>query len=164
MKIAESPAAPEPETDARRTGTCVTFDLAGQRFAVDVADVREILDRHEIARMPGIGGDAGVIDNRGESVPIIDLAARLGLAGGEAEGDETRIIVFEQRDGAGGARPVGVVADRVLNVCEIAATDIEPPPESGEGGAIAGLLRLEGRLVFLLRLQAALGGAPGPWL
>lgn len=144
----------ETPTDAdTATRTYVTFDLAEQTFGVDVAHVREILNRQKVSRLPGGAPDCqGVIDTAGEAIPLIDLAGRLGLPGTEP-GAETRIVVFEiVRDGH--KLPIGILADRVLDVTQIADTDIEPAPTAAlgsiEGHGIKGLTRLDGALVVLL--------------
>lgn len=146
------------------TGTFVTFDLGGQRLAVDVIGVREILDRLDILTLPDASPEClGVVDNRGESVPVMDLAARLGLGASADTGDDRRIIVFDTPD-AGGGGPLGIVADRVLDVCKIEGTSIEPPPEHVGGPAgrasVRGLARVENRLVVLLDIATALRGCP----
>ncbi|GMG83745.1 chemotaxis protein CheW [Paralimibaculum aggregatum] len=156
-------AASSPAGRVAAPGTFVTFELSGQTFGVSVGHVREILDRQEVARLPNASpGCAGLIDTRGESIPLIDLAERLAMAAGEP-GADTRIIVFEvQIDGA--ARPIGVLADRVLNVAQIAAEAIEPTPRAAviEGSArgLRGLARVEGRLVVLLDVAELFGAEP----
>jgi len=147
---------------AERTGKYVTFDLGGQRFAVDVADVREILDCLDVAPMPNPTADcSGMIDNRGESIPVLSLADRLRLSSAISASDDTRIIIFELSFDDGERRPVGVIADRVLNVCEIVASEIEPPPRSGiqlgSGPSLTGLARVDGSLVFILDLPGCFG-------
>ncbi len=141
-------------------GTYVTFELAGQTFGVTVAHVREILDRQGVALLPNASPDCqGVIDTRGESIPLIDLSRRLGIGAG-GEGQDTRIIVLEI-ELRGARRPIGVMADRVLNVSQIAADQIEPAPEAAliEGSArgLRGLARLGGLLVVLLDITEIFG-------
>lgn len=163
---AEAPAAGSPGTNTPDTGTYVTFDLAAQTFGVAVTSVREILDQQEICRLPNSRADcAGVIDTRGESIPVIDLASRLGLARSPI-GPDSRIIVFEiEQDG--GHHPIGVQADRVLDVTQIPASTIEPAPVTAlpQGGirSLCGIARLDGKLVVLLDLGGVFGPAgPNP--
>lgn len=141
----------------------LVFELSGQIFAVDVASVREILDLQPVATLPNAPADlVGMIDVRGQGVAVIDLAGRLGLAGGGR--DEARILVFEF-----GARatPIAAVADRVLAVAEIAPGEIEPAPRATGGwdaAALRGVTRMDGRIVMILELPALLGaGARGPF-
>ena len=145
-----------PETCAGSPATVVTFELAGQVFAVPVKQVREILDRQDVTRLPNPAPDCiGVIDARGQSIPVVDLASRLGLSGSEAAPDR-RIVIFEVT--GGGA--IGALTDRVLGVLEIEPADIEPAPanafaRTGSHG-VAGLVRLDGRLATLLEIGAIL--------
>lgn len=141
---------------ADAAGTYVTFDLAGETVGVSVSRVREILDMVPVNRMPNASMEIeGVIDIRGESIPVLDIGGRLGLHR-SAEGEETRIIVMEI-SGPDGDRPIGVPADRVRDVTSITATQIEAPPRAIDGHAPAqhlrGLARHDGLLVFLLDID-----------
>lgn len=141
--------------------TFVTFDLAGQTLGADVHFVREILDRTRITQLPNASHDVeGIIDIRGESIPIINMGAQLGMPRYE-DGEETRIIVFEV-DCDGVSRPVGVLADRVRDVTQIDPADIAPPPTvvgaHWRGEMLFGLARRDGVLILLLDLDTILVG------
>jgi len=132
---------------------CVTFQLAGQTFGVEVHHVREILDRQQIMRLPNSAHDCmGVIDTRGESVPVIDLAGRFAIARAE-DGAETRIIVFDL-DAAQRRHRLGILVDRVLDVIRIPGTQIEPAPatafDAPAATGVLGIARIDGDLVALL--------------
>ena len=139
--------------------TFLTFDLDGQTFAVAVLRVREILDTQPLTRLPNSPHDVlGVIDVRGESVPVVDLTSRLGI-GSAIHGPDTRMIVFEFEHRGKGACPVGVLADRVRDVCRIDPGDIEAAPDIGVGGIdrdlILGLCRRDGALIVVIDLVQA---------
>ena len=140
--------------------TFVTFDISGQTFGVEVSFVREILDHVEISRIPNIRPDIeGIIDIRNESVPIMDIGSRLGMQNFET-GADTRIIIFEiQVDDE--ARPIGILADRVRDVTQIPATEIEAPPDAiggiSSGNVLAGLARHNELLIALLDIRSILG-------
>ena len=141
-------------------GTYVTFDLSGQSLGVEVCHVREILDTVAISRLPNAPHEIeGVIDIRGESIPIVDMGSRLGLPRME-NGEDTRIIVFELRH-AGQIRAVGVVADRVRDVTQIPSAEIEPPPEvigaRWEAELLRGFARHAGLLILLLNIERIFG-------
>ncbi|MEO0992291.1 MAG: chemotaxis protein CheW [Pseudomonadota bacterium] len=149
--------APPPEATS---GTYVTFELSEQTFGVEVTHVREILDQQRINRLPNASHDCnGVIDTRGESIPLIDLASRLGMPLAEPSPD-TRVIIFEI-DIDGEARPIGVLADRVLNVSMISSSDIEPAPKAavlgGSAQGLRGLTRLGGQLIVVLDIADIFG-------
>jgi purine-binding chemotaxis protein CheW len=142
------------------TATYVTFCLGSQTFGVEVTDVREILDLQTLYTLPQSLEDCeGVIDTRGESIPVINLARRLGLAGGE-RGADTRIIVFEIAAHPG-RRAIGVLADTVLDVEQIADDEIEPAPRAAFSGggelALRGLARLQENIVVLLDIDRVFG-------
>jgi len=134
----------------------LTFDLDGQTFAVAVQSVREILDPQPVTRLPNSSHDLlGVIDVRGVSVPIVDLTAHLGIGNSE-QGPDTRVVVFEMERPDGEPRPLGILADRVRDVCRLTAEDIETAPEVSDGGVpnevIIGLCRRDGSLIVVVDL------------
>lgn len=152
---AHTPTRPQPagtRMEAARQ-TYVTFQLADQTFGITVRRVREILDRQRIMRLPNSARDCiGVIDTRGQSIPVIDLAKRFAMPGVE-EGEDTRIIVLDFVEGDE-TRTLGIRVDRVLDVTTIAAEEVETAPRSAFDSvapqAVAGLARLGGVLVALL--------------
>ena len=134
----------------------LTFDLDGQTFAVAVQRVREILDPQPVTRLPNSSHDLlGVIDVRGVSVPIVDLTAHLGIGVSE-QGPDTRVIVFELERPDGEPRPLGILAERVRDVCRLTMDDIEATPEISDGGIsndlIIGLCRRDGSLIVVVDL------------
>ena len=73
----------------------VTLGVAESFFAVPVTRVQEILEPQSFARMPRAPRDfLGIIDVRGQSVPVIDLRLRLGMPAADDTLD-TRIIVLD---------------------------------------------------------------------
>src|ERR1700760_1175037 len=93
----------------------VTLGVADELFAAPVERVREILDMRPIARLPQAPANLlGMIDVRGDGVPVVDL--RLTLGREEAvDNENTRIIVLTI-DGANGQVTMGLKADRVFEV------------------------------------------------
>ncbi|MFK7944980.1 MAG: chemotaxis protein CheW [Paracoccaceae bacterium] len=148
-------------------GTYVTFDLGGQVLGVQVHHVREILDTVSISRLPNTPHEIeGVVDIRGESIPIVDMGSRLGLPR-QDDCEETRIIVFEiVADGA--VRPVGVLADRVRDVTQIWQEELESPPtvvgSNWDSELLGGFARHAGLLILLLNLDRVFGCGDVPSL
>lgn len=145
--------------------TYVTFVLAEQMLAVDVAMVREILDPQPVTRLPNAPGDLlGMIDIRGENVALVDLPGRLGLHGSPPEG-AGRIIVLEF--GSNPATPIGVIADRVLGVAEIPDDEIGAAPSamtSWDSSVLRGVARVNGQLIQILALETVFQSKlPGPF-
>lgn len=137
----------------------VTLGVAAERFAVPVDRVREILQMQPVARMPNAPPHfLGIIDVRGQGVPIVDLRRKLGL--GECRDDEnTRIIVLQV---AVDGRDVvlGLKTDRVFEVTVLDGGQLEPPPEIGakwQSDCIAGIGRRNGAFVTVFDLSRLFG-------
>lgn len=152
--MAEEDWTDEETAIADEPRTYVTFVLAEQTLAVDVAMVRRILDMQAITRLPNAPGDLlGMIDVGGETVALVDLPGRLGLHGGNG-GSERRIIVLEV--GTDPMTAISVIADRVLGVVEISATDINPAPTgmtSWDASVLRGVARINGQFTQILALE-----------
>jgi purine-binding chemotaxis protein CheW len=118
--------------------------------------VREILDLQPLSPLPNAPRDLlGMIDVRGEGLAVLDLADRLGFAARGADAGDARILVLERA----GQAPVGVIADRVRDVLEIPPDQVDPPPAIPGGwrpDAVHGVARLDGRIAYVLDLDAIL--------
>lgn len=137
----------------------VTLGVAEELFAAPVEKVQEILDMRPIARLPQAPAALlGMIDVRGQGVPVVDLRLTLGLP--EAvDTENTRIIVLALA-GRGGDLRLGLRADRVFEVTILDDDALDPAPSvSGQwsGRCIAGIGRRNGRFVTVLELERLLG-------
>jgi len=141
-------------TRPQTAGMVVTLALGKEVCALEVEIVREILDSGPITRLPDAPPFlAGVIDVRGETVPVIDLRVKLGMIPAPVTA-ETRIVVVElgQRDRA---HAVGLQVERVFEVAQLEAQGLQPPPEIGGGwrpACIKAIGRLRDDFVLVLDL------------
>ena len=137
----------------------VTLGVADEVFAAPVGKVQEILDVQPIARLPQAPANLlGMIDVRGQGVPVLDLRLTLGMEA-KADSENTRIVVLAI-GGAGGERLLGLRTDRVFEVTVLDADELDPPPAvsgSWAGHCIAGIGRRNGRFVTVLDLDRLLG-------
>jgi len=112
------------------TETCqyMTFKLGDELFAINVAQVREVLEVPQITKVPTAPQYLkGVVNVRGQSIPVVDLRVRFGLPKG-IETVQTRIIVMELAlDGE--IAILGGMADSVHEVIELEPGNINPPPK-----------------------------------
>ena len=95
----------------------------------------------------------GVINLRGEIIPIVDLRVRFGLTLPEL-GLNSRVIIVEV-----GEALVGMLVDAVVEVLRIPVSAIEPPPpitKSVDSYYLAGVAKLDERLIVLLNLERTL--------
>lgn len=130
----------------------LSYTLAGEEFALDIARVREVLDLTRITRIPRMPQYLrGVINLRGQVVPVVDQRSKFGLETVE-DGKDTRIIILEV-DVSGEAVVLGAVADAVHEVIEIEPDKIAEPPSLGgslNSDYIRGMGRREEDFVIIL--------------
>jgi purine-binding chemotaxis protein CheW len=108
----------------------VTFCLAEELFGVEVSRTREILSVISVTSVPQTPDYMlGVINLRGQVVPVIDMRLKLGLSAAEETQDTCIIVVEVLVDGE--PIVVGALADAVREVLEIKSDAIEPPPRLG---------------------------------
>lgn len=133
----------------------VTFHLGAELFGVEVIRTREILTLVPVTRVPQTPDYLlGVINLRGQVVPVVDLRVKLGLPVKEV-GQETCIIVMEVRvDNE--VLIVGGLADAVREVLELRNDQIEPPPRMGlklRTEFIAGMGKVDEQFIILLNID-----------
>jgi purine-binding chemotaxis protein CheW len=135
---------------------CITFNVGGQVFGLDIGFIREIRKWAPVTRVPGLPSYvAGVANLRGTVLPIIDLAVRLGWEPTVCTSCHAILIV--EFDG----RTCGLVVEGVSDLVLIEQASLLPPPTLGGNGAprfIEGLAPLRDRMVQLLDIEALAGG------
>jgi purine-binding chemotaxis protein CheW len=135
----------------------VSFKLGSEEYGVDIAQVQEINRMVAVTHVPRAPQFMeGVINLRGQLIPIIDLRARFGMPRAEHT-KNTRIVVTEI-----GAKRVGMVVDSVSEVLRLPVEHIEPAPEMITGVEteyIRGVGKIEDRLIILLDLARIISGA-----
>ena len=104
--------------------------LGEQVFALDAGIVREIIDPIPVTRVAGAKPFLpGVINVRGNVIPLADIRIRFGMARRD-DTQDTRIVVVEVPiDGE--PVVVGIIADKVHDVTEITPADAQPTPRVG---------------------------------
>ncbi len=108
----------------------LTFRIASESFGIELSRTREILEYGGVTSVPLMPAFiSGVINLRGEVVPIIDLAVRLGRPAIEVN-RRTCVIVIEI-ESEEQKHTLGLLADAVHEVAEIPANDIEEAPAFG---------------------------------
>jgi purine-binding chemotaxis protein CheW len=130
----------------------LTFLLGREVFAMDIRTVREIIQYGPMTTVPLMPDFVrGVINLRGAVVPVIDLHARFGRPAATV-GKKTCIVIFDAvRDGE--RVELGLLVDAVSEVIDIAADQIEPPPNFGTAvrrDFIQGMGKVASRFVIIL--------------
>ena len=107
-------------------GAWLGFSLKGQRYAVSLASVREVIRPGGITPVPGAPEDVlGIVNLRGQIVPVLDGRRRFGLdVANEADDEEARrVIVFDE-----GGTVVGMRVDVIGEMLTFDPDDVAPPP------------------------------------
>jgi purine-binding chemotaxis protein CheW len=128
----------------------VSFRLGSEEYGVDIAQVQEIIRLVEITHVPRAPHFMeGVINLRGQLIPIIDLRTRFGMPRVAAT-KSTRIVVTEIA-----TKRVGMVVDSVSEVLNIPTDHVEEAPDMVAGVGteyIAGVGKINDRLIIMLDL------------
>ncbi len=132
----------------------VTFLIGGEVFGVDILAVQEIIRLLDITRVPRSPEFVeGVINLRGQVIPIVDLRKRFGLKE-RAFDSATRIIVINTEN-----ITVGFIVDEVAEVLRLSSNMIDTPPGVVSGldsDYINGVGKMEDTLLILLDLNRLL--------
>ncbi|MGQ3212672.1 MAG: chemotaxis protein CheW [Shinella sp.] len=108
----------------------LTFDIAGETFAIEAVMVREILDLLPETPVPGARPFvASILNFRGRVIPLADIRIAFGMEATTVTNDSRIIVIELELDG----EPVliGVRTDKVNEVTTLSKTASEPPPSVG---------------------------------
>ena len=139
-------------------GQYLTFEVAGDRYGVPILRAREIISYESISRVPGTPDFIrGVINVRGDVVPVIDLAKKLGLVPSEVTRWTCLILIEIEQDEE--RRVLAIVADSVRQVVDLNAANISETPDFGtrvHTRYLLGMGRDGSDFVLLLDIQRVL--------
>ena len=130
----------------------VTFRLLGEEFGLPILDVREIIHMTSITPVPqAISFVEGVINLRGQIIPIIDLRKRFGIDA-KTSSEGARIVVVELRNTV-----LGLIVDEISEILLIPAETVAPPPSlvAGSIGAeyIKGIGHYNEKMIILIDMH-----------
>lgn len=126
--------------------SCVEFLLDGRHFALPLENVREIISRPDITPIPMASRHVrGIINLRGDVIPVVDLAVRLGIADRKTDRAEVLVLVLE-------GLTAGVMVDSASQVTELDLGDMGSGNDLGgiDRSAVRGVVRDGERLVIFL--------------
>jgi len=118
------------DTNGVTTDQFLTFRLNGETFALEIGKVREVLDLTTVTKVPQTPDFMrGVINLRGNVVPVVDLRLKFGLP--EAEQTVHTCIIIVEVALADETLVLGAMADSVQEVLELEPDQIQPAPRIG---------------------------------
>ncbi|MBL0375332.1 chemotaxis protein CheW [Rhizobium sp. KVB221] len=108
----------------------LTFDIAGETFAIEAVAVREILDLLPETLVPGARSFVGsVLNFRGRVIPLADIRLAFGMEATTTTKDSRIIVIELELDSE--AVLIGVRTDKVNEVTTLTKKASEPPPSVG---------------------------------
>jgi purine-binding chemotaxis protein CheW len=133
----------------------LTFRLQDEEYGIEILRVQEIKGFTRVTPIPNTPPHIkGVLNLRGTVVPVVDLRARFAMR--EQEYTKFTVIIVVTV----GRKVAGLIVDAVSDVLNVAANDVEAPPELGDGidtSFMTGMAKSTDRLVMLLNLDRLLG-------
>jgi purine-binding chemotaxis protein CheW len=136
----------------------LSFRVRKARYALPIELVREILEYGHVTGVPMMPECIhGVINLRGNVVPVLDLAARFGMEL-TIPGNRTCIVIIELEVNDTHQR-IGLVVDAVDAVLDIDGANVEPAPPFGSGirtDFIAGMARDQVGFTIVLDMHRVL--------
>lgn len=138
------------QEDKERLMQLVGFVIGQELFGVDILMVQEIIRETPITPIPNSPDFIeGVINLRGNIIPVIDLRRRLNLRKIAGPAGQTWIMILNVN-----GRVTGFIVDSVTQVLKVPSNSIKPPPDIVVSGLqsqyITGVCRIDRRLLILL--------------
>lgn len=139
-------------------GKYLTFVLADEEYGLEILKVREIIGIMDVTAVPRTPEYVeGVINLRGQVIPVIDLRVKFDMPRAERT-EETCIVVVDIAQG-GQKISTGLIVDRVSEVLDIDASQIEETPQMGTSARmefILGMAKVNGDVKILLDIEEVL--------
>jgi len=132
----------------------ISFTVGSEEYGLELLRVKEVIRMREITWLPKAPACVkGIINLRGDVIPIIDLRERFGLPSQESSAI-TRVIVVEVEE-----RKVGMVVDSASQVVRVPADQFDPPPHvMGQASRdfISSVGKVGDRLVIMIEVDKIL--------
>lgn len=140
---------------ATETSQYLSFKLGDEIFALDIEKVREVMDFTQVTKVPQTPEFMlGVINLRGNVVPVVDMRLKFGMTGKQATVNTCIIIVEIVVDGE--VTVLGAMADSVQEVMSLGPDQIEPPPKIGthmDNRFIKGMGKRDNKFMIILDID-----------
>jgi purine-binding chemotaxis protein CheW len=131
-----------------------TFDVGALFIGIEISRIQEILRPQPVTPVPlAASAIRGLMSLRGQIVPVISLAERLGIQLLN-DGENAFNVLIRSPEG-----PVSLLVDQIGDVVEVSPDVFEPAPDtmrSSMRSLITGAYKLERRLLLALDPNAAI--------
>ena len=138
----------------------IVVGLGIEQYGIDIRYIDNIVRMQSITRVPNVQNYfRGVINLRGEVIPVMSLRIKMGLDDDEITNRSRIIILKVESNGS-----IGILVDEVKKVVTIGDSDVEKVAHDSKSGIISfisGVGKVEGGLISLLDLKMVIGEAAG---
>lgn len=139
----------------------LTFRLDQQKCALSVHEVREVIEYRPITVLPGMADwVSGVIDLRGDAIPLIDLKYKIGMRKSSLS-EDSAIIITQPDERKGKGVQVGLLVDGVYIVDHVNSDEIQTVPvycDTMDLAYVNGVVPGTDGFTLLLDLQKVING------
>lgn len=139
-------------------GKYLIFTLSGEEFGAEVMNIREIMGMQTVTSVPNTASCVkGVINLRGQVIPIMDLRIKFNLPSVEYTQRTCIVVVDTQVEGR--SMSMGAIVDGVAEVLTLGQDDIVDTPDFGDGcdtPYLLGMARVKGKVKILVDIQKVL--------
>lgn len=130
----------------------IVVKLDNEQYGIDITFIDNIVRMQQITRVPKAQSYfAGVINLRGEIIPVMSLRAKFGLPEKEYT-NATRIIIVKPESNA----KIGVLVDEVREVVALEEDNIEKAVYDEQGSNLLGVGKYNDTLISLLNIQGVI--------
>ena len=149
--------ANELSTNVNEITQYIVIRIGEEQYGIDIKYIDNIVRMQQITRVPQVPGHfKGVINLRGEVIPVMSLRIKMGLDADE-ETKDTRIIIIKMDQ----HEPIGIMVDSVKEVVNLSSGEIERASfdkSEGQNAYASGIGKHETGLITLLDLDMVFQG------
>lgn len=143
------------QTGSAENSQYLSFKLDQETYAMDIIQVREVLDYTRITKVPRMPDFMrGVINLRGGVVPVVDLRLKFGMS--ETPKTAESCIIIIEAEFAQEMALLGIMVDSVQEVLSLGSDQIQPPPKIGtrlKTEFIRGMGRRDDAFIIILETE-----------
>lgn len=144
--------------DENITNQYLTFRVDHEQYAINVINIREVLEFQTVSRVPRMPDYMrGIINLRGSVVPVLDLKMKFGLGSTDKSIDTSVIVTEVNLDGD--EVVIGLLTDSVNEVVDIDTDQIAPAPNIGtkiDSSFIEGMGKKGDQFIIILNIDNVL--------
>lgn len=130
----------------------IVVSLGEEQYGIDIRYIDNIVRMQRITRIPKVQKDIkGVINLRGEIIPVVSIRLRLNLTEDEITKD-TRIIIVKLDNGD----CIGIIVDQVKEVVTLNVSEVEKVSynsKENKASFISGIGKKDDELISLLDMN-----------